>query len=181
MKYIITERQFRLLREEDIENPIVPKKIKKINYSFFNDNWYELQDYLNRNETLKNTPYLLVGDLNFNEDPEIPLATINVVSLGSLVEVTGNLNLHYSDTIKDLGKLRRVGGFATFESTKIKSLGDLESVGKNLILTDCKKLTDLGKLNYVGGDLAVDGTPISDNKTKEEIGSQVKVGRYIFT
>lgn len=170
MKYIITERQLRLIKEDQ-------DKILKVDMEVFNNRWDILQKFLERRG---NPPYIITGDLDFREDEEIPHATQHVETLGNLIEVEGNLNLFVSRTIKDLGNLRRVGGWMVLEYTKIETLGNLESVGGNLILFDCRNLKSLGNLKYVGGALKLGNTPFQENKTEKEIRSQVEVGGRVM-
>ena len=91
MKYIITERQSRLLEE--------PEKILKIpSLSYFNNDWELLQKFL---ENRGYPPYSISGNLN--------LSNTSIESLGNLRRVEGFLNLNNS-SIQSLGNLEYVGG-----------------------------------------------------------------------
>ena len=117
MKYIITERQYRLLTEE-------PEEILEIPYEAFDYDWDLLQRFLERRG---NPPYKIIGDLN--------LYNSKIKSLGNLQSVGGNLNLYGSD-IKSLGNLQSVGDTLYLYKSNIKSLGNLQYVGNNLNLQD---------------------------------------------
>ena len=75
MKYIITERQYRLLTEE-------PEEILEIPYEAFDYDWDLLQKFLERRG---NPPYKLIGNLD--------LSGFNIKSLGNLQSVGGDLFL----------------------------------------------------------------------------------------
>ena len=74
-----------------------------------------------------------------------------LISLGSLIKVTGNLELHGCG-LKELGQLQEVGGKLDLRETKIRSLNKLQKVGGNLNLKDTQ-IEDFGDLNFVGGNL----------------------------
>ena len=116
MKYIITERQYRLLTEE-------PEDILEIPFKFFNDDWDFLQEYLNM---IGNPPYKLIGDLD--------LYGSDIKSLENLQSVGGWLYLRETN-IKSLGNLQHVGGDLILRYSNIKYLGNLQSVGGYLNLT----------------------------------------------
>jgi len=160
MKYIITEQQYRLLKEETEE-------ILEFPFKMFNNDWNFLQEYL---EMIGNPPYKIIGDLN--------LIWSNVKSLGSLMSVDGGLNLENSD-IESLGGLQYVGGDLDLRYTSIKSLGNLQYVGGSLDL-EYTNITSLGNLKYVGGYLGLKNAPVSRTTTDDEIRSQVKVERGIY-
>ena len=65
MKYIITERQYRLLSED---------RILELDYDVFNNEWDILQRFL---EKKGNPPYKIIGNLG--------LRGVDVVTLGNLV------------------------------------------------------------------------------------------------
>ena len=139
MKYIITERQYRLLSEQEEE------EILTIPYAHFED-WDMLQVFLERR---KNPPYKISGDLD--------LAGSSIESLGNLESVDGDLDLYISK-IKSLGNLESVGGWLNLAGSSIKSLGNLESVGGNLYLYKTpmsKKYTEeeIRSMVNVGGDV----------------------------
>ena len=115
MKYIITERQSRLLEE--------PEKILKIpSLKYFNNDWNFLQKFL---ENRDYPPYSISGDLN--------LRGSSIKSLGNLRNVGGNLTL-INTPIESLGNLKHVGGSLNLRYTPIESLGKLKHVGGNLLL-----------------------------------------------
>ena len=113
MKYLITERQLKLIKEDNI---------RKIDFDIFNNDWALLQKFLERRG---NPPYIITGDLN--------LYGLKIESLGNLQSVGGYLYLTGSN-IESLGNLQSVGGNLDLNSTKIESLGNLQSVGGNLYL-----------------------------------------------
>jgi len=109
MKYIITERQSRLLEE--------PEKVLKIpSLKYFNNDWKVLQKFLERRGY---PPYSISGDLN--------LWGNSIKSLGNLRNVGGDLNL-YKTSIESLGNLEYVGGYLNLLNTPIESLGDLSLI-----------------------------------------------------
>jgi hypothetical protein len=122
MKYLITERQLKLIKEDNI---------RKIDFDIFNNDWALLQKFLERRG---NPPYIITGDLN--------LYGLKIESLGNLQSVGGYLYLTGSN-IESLGNLQSVGGNLDLNSTKIESLGNLQSVGGNLYLnrTPLSKIT----------------------------------------
>ncbi len=73
-----------------------------------------------------------------------------LISLGELTSVMGNLNLRYSN-VEDLGKLEFVGGHCSFRDTKIRSLGSLKKVKGDLFLpVECMELTDISGVEVEG-------------------------------
>ena len=115
MKYIITERQSRLLEE--------PEKVLKIpSLKYFNNDWKVLQNFL---ENRGNPPYSISDNVYLAETP--------IESLGNLIKVRGNLYL-YKTPIKSLGNLEYVGGYLDLRNSSIKSLGNLIKVRGNLYL-----------------------------------------------
>jgi hypothetical protein len=115
MKYIINERQYKLLTEQEVE-------ILRIPFEVFNNDWETLQKFLEKRGF---PPYEITGvlDLGFS----------NIKSLGNLISVGGDLNL-YDSRIESLGSLTSVGGYLDLEDSNIKSLGNLTSVGGYLDL-----------------------------------------------
>ena len=138
MKYIITEDQLNKVKE----------KILKLQFSVFNNDWDLLQEFLKRRG---NPPYIIDSDVDLRERQDIE-------SLGSLIEVKGNLILRYT-SIKSLGNLTSVGGYLNLDDTPIQSLGNLTSVGRDLMLQQ---------------------TPISKKYTEKQIRDMVQVGRNIY-
>ena len=161
MKYIITERQYRLLSEQEEE------EILTIPYAHFDGDWDMLQVFLKRRN---NPPYNISGDLN--------LAGSSIKSLGNLESVDGNLDLDES-SIESLGNLESVSGDLNLAGSSIKSLGNLESVGGNLFLYG-SSIESLGNLESVGGSLFLRRTPMSKKYTEEEIRSMVDVKGKIY-
>ena len=160
MKYIITERQYKLISEQEEE------EILTIPYAHFNE-WKMLQSFL---KIRNNPPYRISGDLY--------LAKSSIESLGNLESVEGNLTLVASQ-IKSLGNLKSVGGYLDLDNSSIESLGDLESVGSKLYL-EGTPIKSLGNLKSVGLDLWLRETPISRKYTEEEIRSMVNVGGNVY-
>ena len=160
MKYIITERQSRLLEE--------PEKVLKIpSLKYFNNDWDLLQNFL---ENRGYPPYSISGDLDLYKVP--------IKSLGNLKRVEGYLNL-YKTPIKTLGKLKHVEGYLYLSRTQIKSLGNLEYVGGYLGLPNTP-IKSLGNLKHVGGDLYLESTPLSETTSEDEIRSKVNVEFDIY-
>ena len=162
MRYIINERQYKLITEEEEQEILhIPS------LDLFGD-WETLQKFLER----RGYPlYSIDGGLN--------LRYYDVKSLGNLTSVGGNLDLVYTN-IESLGNLTSVGGFLWLMYSDIKSLENLTSVGGNLDLARCKNLTSLGNLTSVGGHLDLSRTPLSKKYTIEEIRNMVKVGGDIY-
>lgn len=160
MKYIINERQYKLLTEQE-------EKILRIPFAAFGNDWDLLQKFL---EKKGNPPYEITDDLNLPES--------EIKSLGNLVSVGGDLNL-YESNIKSLGDLVSVGGYLDLSETNVESLGNLTSVGGHLDLsvTDVKSL---GNLTSVGDYLDLRYTPLTKKYTKDEIRSMVEVGDEIY-
>ncbi len=160
MKYIINERQYKLLTEQE-------EKILRIPFAAFGNDWDLLQKFL---EKKGNPPYEITDDLNLPES--------EIKSLGNLVSVGGDLNL-YESNIKSLGDLVSVGGYLDLSETNVESLGNLTSVGGHLDLsvTDVKSL---GSLTSVGDYLDLRYTPLTKKYTKDEIRSMVEVGDEIY-
>jgi len=98
MKYLITERQLRLIKEDDI---------RKIDFQIFNNDWNVLQKFLERRG---NPPYIITGDLDLYDS--------KIESLGNLQSVGGFLDLRYSE-IKSLGNLQSVGGYLDLTGTTV--------------------------------------------------------------
>ena len=124
MKYIITERQLKLIKEEtDISNFIESIK-SSVNLSF---PYYMVNDDFERALKFANgRPFIIEGNLN--------LKPAKVITLGSLVGVEGGLDLGFSKTIKDLGNLQYVLGYLDLGRTNIESLGKLKYVSGSLDL-----------------------------------------------
>ena len=115
MRYIINERQYKLLSEQE-------EQILRVPFVAFGNDWDVLQRFLNRRG---NPPYMIMDDLD--------LFRAKIESLGNLISVGGYLDLGGSE-IESLGNLTSVGGYLNLRFSEIKSLGNLTSVGGNLIL-----------------------------------------------
>jgi len=159
MKYIINERQYKLLTEQD--------EILKIPFDAFGNDWDLLQKFL---EKRGNPPYELTGNVDLEEK--------NIKSLGNLISVGGWLDLR-NTPIKSLGNLTSVGGHLDLYGSPIKSLGNLTSVGGSLYLQGTP-IKSLGNLTSVGGSLYLRDTPISKKYSEEEIRQMVNVGGDIY-
>ena len=166
MKYIISERQYRLLTEDE------EQKVWDIpNVEIFGG-WEGLQVVLRA----KNNPFFRIkNDLELNE--------LNIESLGKLVSVDGdlfiknssisdfgelrnvgkNLKLFAVENLTSLGKLKKVGGKVIIRSNvpDLVDLGDLEEVGDDFAMR-ALNVSSLGKLKYIGEDLNIDDTNVSD-------------------
>ena len=101
MKYIINERQYRLLTEEEQE-------VLQISSLNIFGGWEALQKFLER----KGNPlYSFEGYLN--------LRGTNIESLGSLTSVGGSLFLNGCENLTSLGNLTSVGGILDLKRTPI--------------------------------------------------------------
>jgi hypothetical protein len=179
MKYIINERQYKLLTEE--------QEILNIPSVKFFGNWESLQMFLNR----KGNPlYSINGDLFLNPYKD------KIESFGNLVSVEKNLHYTGSNDLTSIGKLTSVGGTLDIQGSKnLTSLGELTSVGDsqtsleiyaNLNLSDCVNLTDLGKLTSLRAGLNLSGckkltslenlTSVGDNTS---MGGEFSIGGYL--
>ena len=116
MKYILTERQYRLMEQQE--------EILKIPFDVFNNDWNLLQKFLERRGY---PPYEIIGDLD--------LRGTEITSLGNLTSVGGDLYL-VGTPITSLGNLTSVGGNLYSRETPITSLGNLTSVGGYLDLRE---------------------------------------------
>ena len=166
MKIVISESQYKRLIEAEEEQ----KVLRIPSLKFFNDDWFQLQEFL---ETKGNPPYSIGGSLNLKNSP--------IESLGNLQSVGGNLDLR-GTPIKSLGNLQTVGGYLDLKGTPIKSLGNLQTVGGNLYLRNTP-IESLGNLQSVGGGLYLYlyDTPISRKYSEEEIRQMVNVGGKIYS
>jgi hypothetical protein len=182
MKYIINERQYKLITEEQ-EILHIPS------LELFNNDWETLQKFLER----RGNPLFSIGgdlDLSYNDIESLgnltsvggglDLRRTNIKSLGKLTSVGGSLCLR-DINIKSLGNLISVGGYLDLGLCEnLTSLGNLTSVGGFIELEDCKNLTSLGNLTSVGGSLDLRYTPISKKYSKEEIKQMVDIGGDIY-
>ena len=139
MKYIINERQYKLLVEEEQEILQIPS------LDVFGE-WETLQKFLER----RGYPLYSVGG-------DLDLEGTNIKSLGNLTSVGGYLDLRETK-IESLGNLTSVGGNLDLYGTNIKSLGNLTSVGGYLDLSRTplsKKYTieEIRNMVKVGGDI----------------------------
>jgi hypothetical protein len=139
MKYIINERQYKLLTEQEEE-------ILSIPFAVFDYNWEVLQKFLEKGG---NPPYEIMDDLDLEDS--------RIQSLGNLTSVGGGLYLSYSK-IESLGNLTSVGGNLDLNGVNIQSLGNLTSVGGWLDLEGTplsKKYTEeeIREMVKVGGNV----------------------------
>jgi hypothetical protein len=116
MKYIINERQYKLLIEEEQEILQLPS------INFFGG-WGGLQHFL---EKKGNPLYSIGGDLDLSYN--------DIESLGNLTSVGGNVSLFSCKNLTSLGNLTSVGGSLYLRDINIKSFGNLTSVGGDLYL-----------------------------------------------
>ena len=117
MKYIVTESQYKLMKEQ-LEREVV--KLPRIKYW----TWGQLQNYSNENG---NQYHIVRENLHIHD--------VNIPSLGKLIGVTGNLRIKNS-SITTLGNLEFIGGFLKVSNTNIRYLGNLESIGGLLYLRE---------------------------------------------
>ena len=142
MKIVISESQYQRLIETEEQQ----KVLRIPSLKFFNDDWFQLQEFL---EKKGNPPYSVSGDLKLSEEP--------IKSLGNLQSVGGDLDL-FQTPIKSLGNLQSVGGNLRLGNTPIESLGNLQSVGRNLDLRNTpiyKKYSkkEIRQIVNVGGEI----------------------------
>ena len=159
MKIVISESQYKRLIETEEEQ----KVLRIPSLKFFNDNWFQLQEFL---EKKGNPPYSIGGNLDLRKTP--------IESLGNLQSVGGDLDLR-DTSIESLENLTSVGGDLDLYNTPIESLGNLQSVGGFLDLQGTY-IESLGNLQSVGGDLYLYETPISKKYSEKEIRQMVSVG-----
>jgi hypothetical protein len=114
-----------------------------------------------------------LGDLKIITE-EFWISSNNVssklTSLGSLIEIGGDLILRYSN-ITDLGSLQKVGGKLSLRDTPIENLGNLNFVGGDLFLPkrlenklEISHIEVKGKIRYWNDNKAKKST------TKEHLG-----------
>ena len=163
MKIVISESQYKRLIETEEEQ----KVLRIPSLKFFNDNWFQLQEFL---EKKGNPPYSIGGNLDLRKTP--------IESLGNLQSVGGDLDLR-DTSIEFLENLTSVGGDLDLYNTPIESLGNLQSVGGFLDLQGTY-IESLGNLQSVGGDLYLYETPISEKYSEEEIRQMVNVDEIIY-
>ena len=155
MKYIITESQFKLLKENE-------EKIIHLPSVDYFGGWGNLQKFLKRRG---NPNYSLSGMLN--------LGDTDVESLGNLISIEEDLILYHAPLIKTLGKLKYVGGGCNLYMSGIKDLGDLEYVGSYLDLRNTD-VNSFGNLSDVK-DIYAHNTPLELKYSKEQIRSMINV------
>ena len=114
MKYIINERQYKLISEEEEQEVLhIPS------LDVFGD-WETLQKFLER----RGYPlYSIGGDLNLRET--------NIKSLGNLTSVGGYLDLEGTN-IESLGALTSVGGDLDLSRTPLSKKYTIEEI-RNMV------------------------------------------------
>ena len=160
MEYIINERQYKLITEQE-------EQILRVPFAAFGNEWDVLQKFMERRG---NPSYMITDDLDLSYN--------EIEDLGNLTSVGGNMYLGGSK-IKTLGNLTSVGGDLFLGNSNIESLGNLTSVGGDLNLY-VSNIKSLGNLTSVGGDLNLFSTPLSKKYSKEEIRSMVEVGGDVY-
>ena len=121
MKYIINERQYRLLTEQE-------EQILRVPFVAFGNDWDVLQRFLERRG---NPPYEIMDDLD--------LSGSKIQSLGNLISVGGYLNLGGSK-IQSLGNLTSVEGDLMLRNTPLskkytrKEIHSMVEVGGDVYL-----------------------------------------------
>ena len=127
----------RVLREQEEEKLSELPPLE----DFFDNDWNLALNFMDR---YPNKKFYYPGDLDFRGS--------KIKTLGNLVRVEGDLDLHNCKNLQSLGNLVRVEGNLYLWKTDIKSLGNLEYVGGDLDLqiTDVETLRNL---KYVGGFL----------------------------
>lgn len=204
MKYIISERQHNLIKEQDQEVLEIPS------IDHFDNDWSLLDEFLKRRG---NPPYSIgenVNMFNLKEIKKFPgnlvLVKGNLDLMGSAIEslpdnlfkVEGYFDIFNTDikslgrlvsigkwadlrnsVIKDLGDLEFVGGNLNLADSKITSLKKLKTVGENLILRSSENLESFGDLTMVGEDLDLSHCPIRYLYTESEILRKINVGGFL--
>ena len=178
--------EFRSVDELNYYSEYVINSIKKLE-KIIDDKGYIHQDLKITGDEIKKLKgvFKIYGHLNLSDNNQINSlenlnyiksdlwlgdkedTTENLISLGNLERVGGNLSLRYSN-IEELGELRRVGGNVNLRDTPIKTLSKLEYIGGNLFLPkrtenkiDISNIVVKGKIKYWND---FDKTP--DNKLK---------------
>ena len=113
MRYIITQSQYQLLKEDEQEILDIPS------VELFGG-WDNLQEYLKRKG---NPPYSIGGDLD--------LVRNRIESLGNLQSVGGWLDLRLTP-IESLGNLQSVGGSLDLRLTPISKKMTEKQIRKNI-------------------------------------------------
>lgn len=108
---------------------------------------------------LKNVKYIK-GNANFSDS--------SATSLGN-VEVIGGDAIFRESRVKDIGKLKRIGGLANFSDSQITSLNDLKKIQGNAIFK-YSKIDSLGNLKHIGGVLDLQDSEVKDLGELETIG-----------
>lgn len=135
--------------------------------SIFNNDWDLLLKFID-NEG--NPPFHIEGDLY--------LINKNITTLGSLVSVGGNLDLHDNNELESLGGLVSVGGNLVLSlCVSFKSLGSVESV-RGYVDVRYTKIYSLGNLKFIGGSLFLRDTP-NLKMSLQQIMDQIKIDGYI--
>jgi hypothetical protein len=122
MKYIITNKQYNLIKESEELILRIP------NLSLFDNDWNLLQRYM---EKKGNPKYSIEGDLRLSET--------QIESLGNLQSVGGYLDLR-GTPIKSLGNLQSVDGYLNLSETPIskkyseQEIRDMVNVNGNIYL-----------------------------------------------
>jgi hypothetical protein len=178
MKYIINEKQYKLLTENNGRILNIP-----FNFEMFNNDWDLFQKFL---EKRGNPPCHLTGDIFFDRgskvdtfgsvvsiDGNISLTYGSIGSLGDLTYVSGEVDL-FNTKITSLGKLTRVGGYLDVSLSGLYSLGNLEYVGGSLDISETN-LVSFENLKYVGENLILGNTPISSVYSQSKIRQMVNV------
>jgi hypothetical protein len=120
MKYIITNKQYNLIKESEELILRIP------NLSLFDNDWNLLQRYM---EKKGNPKYSIEGDLY----------GAPIKSLGNLQSVGGDLDL-YETPIESLENLQSVGGYLNLSETPIskkyseQEIRDMVNVNGNIYL-----------------------------------------------
>lgn len=176
MKYILTEKQHKLLIEsQSPEIMIIPS------FEVFGRDWDLLLKYVERKG---NPPFRVDDNLELDWHKVETLGTMvsvggdlnlynsSIETLGNLVSVDGSLDLRRS-TVSSLGNLRRVGRWMHTSSSLLRTLNKLEYVGNDLSL-ELTWVKSFGNLKYVGGDLILN-TILNRKYSDEQIDSMIKV------
>jgi hypothetical protein len=174
MKLIITERQYRLLIENEEESD---SDLFEMDRSVVPDYLWD-KTFMRANKSGKYRGYYINGDVT-----PVPILKFK---FDYLVEVRGNVNLYMDMYLESLPLLERVEGDLNFQRSNvtnmdnlkfvggnmevnqvIESLPSLEEVKKKLNLSD-SSVKELPKLKTVG-ELRIDGTNIESLPSLETV------------
>ena len=104
----------------------------------------------------------------------IDLCMSSIESLGSIEDIGGNFKAPLN--LKDLGKLRRIGGNGDFSYVRMDSLGELQRIEGDANF-DLAEIRTLNKLEYIGGNANFTAAEIEDYGALKNIKGYIKTDR----